>query len=221
MLSHRFARQIPPHGGDDHYVDNSCAPSDGEGRSSARAVVVMAALAAAIAIAGCGAAPGSTAASDGTGPPVAHLTRTWRSLRLPSGAVLPVPPGWRAIAGDPGSASAAVFGPNDLIRAYLNATPARAGETLADWTRFRIGHNAEEERDVRLLESRTNVVRRGGRESCVVDSYTTTRTQYQELACIVTARPRHAATVLVAAAQLRLWHNELPTFTRALDRLTP
>jgi hypothetical protein len=124
------------------------------------------------------------------------------------------------LPGDPGSATAAVFDSNGLIRAYLNATPATPDETLANWTRFRIHHNAAEERHVRLLAARTNVARGASRESCVTDRYATTRTQYEELACIVTTPHRHPATVLVAAAQPKVWSYELPTLIYALDHFS-
>jgi hypothetical protein len=180
--------------------------------SRSRTTFAVAAIAA-IAIAGCGA-----------GAPAPHVARAapslragWRGLRLPSGAVLPQPPGWRTIAGDPGTLSAALFDTDGLIRSYLNATPATRVETLADWTKFRLRHNTEELSHVRLLGAYTARLRGGREKACVIDRYSTAHTRYQELACLVTSGDWHSATVVVAAAQPIAWPNELPTLTYALD----
>src|SRR5262249_55256139 len=69
--------------------------------------------------------------------------RDWPVGRLPSGtAALSYPPGWRSIRTDPGTFSAALLGPHERIRGYLNATPQSGTETLANWSRFRVAHNA-------------------------------------------------------------------------------
>ena len=156
-----------------------------------RALLLVAATLGALALGGCGSSAG-------------HLPAGWRLLALPSGATLPYPPGWHAVSGDPGTSSAALLGPGDSIVGYLNATPADAQETLAGWTQFRLGHNADEgDHGVHLIWSQTNVALDGGRASCVSDRYTTSRFKYREIACIVSAKAKR--TVLVAAAQPRVW----------------
>lgn len=182
----------------------------------------------ALTIAGCGAAAsgrGGGAAVSPNPPPRTQApalpAARWSRLRLPSGAVLPYPAGWRVVAGDPGSASAALYGPERTIRAYLNATPAEGHETLAGWARFRVRHNAAEgDRGVRLIAARTGVRLAGGRAACVIDDYATSRSRYRELACIVAPADRGKATVLVAAAQPSEWGRERPLLESALDHFT-
>jgi hypothetical protein len=163
-------------------------------------------------VAGCG---GVAAGPQGGSvlPPTAAVSSAppigWGALRLPSGAVLPYPAGWRRIGGDPGSASAALLGADGKIRAYLNATPAAGRETIADWARFRLRHNAAEgDRNVRLITAQTAVRLATGRESCVVDDYSTSRSKFRELACILAPANGRHATVLVAAAEQDAWARE-------------
>ena len=108
----------------------------------------MLALAAAVAVAGCGggATGGGHAAADAFAwlrpaqPPTG-----WQIARLPSGAAaLAYPPAWRPIRTDPGTVSAALLGSHGRIRGYLNATPQSGTETLANWSHFRPAHNHEE-----------------------------------------------------------------------------
>jgi len=147
------------------------------------------------------------------------LPAGWRALRLESGGTLPVPASWRRLAGDAGTVSAARFAADGSIAAYLNATPVQRGETLAGWTRFRLRHNAAEgDRDVRLVSARPRVGLRAGRGVCVVDDYATSRTAYRELACIVAGAGRQRGTVLVAAAQPRLWARERARLDFAVRR---
>jgi hypothetical protein len=159
-------------------------------------------------VAGCG----GVAAGPQRGsalPAAAAVSIGWGALRLPSGAVLPYPAGWRRIGGDPGSASAALLGAGGKIRAYLNATPAVGRETIADWARFRLRHNAAEgDRNVRLITAQTAVRLATGRESCVVDDYSTSRSKFRELACILAPANGRHATVLVAAAEQDAWARE-------------
>jgi hypothetical protein len=192
------------------------------------AVVVAAALAAAGCAATDGASHRSSTPSSQPRPaqpaastaPAAPLPQGWGRLRLRSGSVLPYPPGWRPITGDPGTASAAVVGVNGAIRLYLNATPADREETLAGWARFRIHHNfAEGDRSVRLISARTGMKLGGQPASCVQDVYATSRAHYRELACVV-GPATGQRTVLVAAAQPRLWARERPTLQFALSHFT-
>jgi hypothetical protein len=183
--------------------------------TTSRGVAGGGAIAAVIALAGCGSATtGSKTAS--TSKPVG-----WGTLRLASGAALPYPVSWRRVSGDNGSASAALFNANGTIRAYLNLTPAIGSETLADWTHFRVGHNADEgDRNVRVLSKQTNIPLDGGRGSCVTDQYTTTRTAYRELACVVAPSGAATRVVLVAAAQPDAWAAERHVFQFAIDHFT-
>ena len=100
--------------------------------STGRGVAGGGAIAAAIALAGCGS--GTTASTTGAAKAVG-----WGTLRLASGAALPYPLSWRRIQSDNGSASAALFNADGTIRAYLNVTPAIGSETLANWARFQSG----------------------------------------------------------------------------------
>jgi hypothetical protein len=172
----------------------------------------------AVAAAACGGGGASAGAPSGSTHSTATATASgWRQLQIPTGASLPYPSGWHLISGDPGSAAAALFDRNGLIRAYLNVTPAVAKEQLGSWARFRIGHNADEgDRNVRLLSSQTNIRNGADRESCVTDTYTTTKTSYHELACLVQA-PHGPRTVLVAAAQPPAWPRERAAFQYAFN----
>jgi hypothetical protein len=101
------------------------------------------------------------------------------------------------------------------IVSYLNATPKQGGETLADWTRFRPHHVTEEgARGLRLLAAATGLRFRTGLGSCVIDSYSTTRARYEEIACLVTGA--HASTVIVGAAESGAWPARGPAIERAI-----
>jgi hypothetical protein len=178
----------------------------------------------AIAIAGCGAGvggrPGGSVLprSAPTAAVSPALPVGWGTLRLPSGVALPYPAGWQQIGGDPGSASAALFEADGKIRAYLNATPAEGRETVADWARFRLRHNAAEgDRNVRLITAQTPLGLASGRESCVVDDYSTSRSKFRELACILAPADGRHATVLVAAAEQDAWAREHPVLEFAVS----
>ena len=181
------------------------------------------ALAAALAVAGCG---GATQGQDraAAGPFAwlrpAQAPAGWKVARLPSGAAaLAYPPGWRLIATDPGTVSAALLGPHGRIRGYLNATPQSGAETLANWTRFRPGHNREEgDRSVVTEAATTHVPVRSGTASCVVDHYATVSARYREIACIV--RGARATTVVVAAARPQDWARLEPALRRSVASFT-
>lgn len=180
----------------------------------------------ATAVAGCGGGSGSGSTRASAARPAAThptgLPAGWRRLRMPSGGVLPYPPGWRPLAGDPGSVSAALTAPDGLIRGYLNATPAEPGETPAAWSRFRISHNADDDdRDLHVISVRRDVrLGGGGLASCVADRYTTSRTSYRELACLLVPADRGPRTVLVAAAQPGAWTADEPVLNFALAHFT-
>ena len=186
----------------------------------------------AITVAGCGAGPGVGIAgrqADGvlrpklaTSPRASALPPGWNELRLPSGALLPYPPGWRPVSGDRGSASAALFDRDGTIRAYLNATPVDGHEKLAGWACFRLRHNAAEgDRNVRRITARTAIHRSAaGRTACVIDDYVTSRSRYRELACILASTNGRAAVVVVAAAQPDAWTREQPLLDVAVNHFS-
>jgi hypothetical protein len=170
------------------------------------------ALATAVAVAGCWSAAGGGFGWVRPARPPAG----WKVARLPSGkAALAYPPGWQRIQTDPGTVSAALLGPHGRIRGYLNATPLSGGETLADWSRFRPAHNAEEgDRAVVTEVAATGLPFRSATGSCVVDHYATVSTRYREIACLV--RGARATTVVVAAAQPQDWHRLAPALRRSV-----
>jgi hypothetical protein len=140
----------------------------------------------------------------------------WRVARLPDGAALSYPPGWTAIKTDPGTASVALHGDGGLIDGYLNVTPRQGTETLANWSRFRPEKNrAEGARNVRLLAATSDARFRSAHGSCVIDTYTTSVTGYEEIACLVSGA--HSSDVIVAAAPARLWQERSAVLERAVS----
>ena len=140
----------------------------------------------------------------------------WRVARLQSGTALAYPPGWRPIKTDPGTASVALLGPSGRIDGFLNATPKQGTETLANWSRFRPAHNRDEgDRNVRLVASARDLTFSGGRGSCVIDTYTTSKATYREIACLVSGR--RSPAVIVAAAPVELWNRQAATLQRAVS----
>ena len=139
----------------------------------------------------------------------------WKVAKTPSGATFAYPPGWRQIETDPGTASAAPAGPNGSLVGYLNATPQSGGESLANWSRFRVAHVAGEgAHDVRLAAAATGLRFRTGHGSCVIDSYSTDRMRFREIACIVAGA--RGTTVVVAAAPVGGWADQAPVLWRAV-----
>jgi hypothetical protein len=125
------------------------------------------------------------------------------------------PPGWRPRRTDPGTFSAALVGTRGEIRGYLNATPRSGDETLANWSRFRPGHNREEgDRQVVRDASATGLRFRAAHGSCVIDHYATASARYREIACI--ARGSHATTVVVGAARPADWARLAPAIERSI-----
>ena len=143
----------------------------------------------------------------------------WNTGTTSSGARLAYPPGWRAIATDRGTVSAAPAGPRGAFAGYLNATPRSGSETPANWSRFRPAHNADEgSRHIRLVAAGRNLAFRGGHGSCVVDDYSTTAARFREIACIVAGA--HATNVVVAAAPVAHWAAQAPLLERAVASFT-
>jgi hypothetical protein len=136
-----------------------------------------------------------------------------------SGARLPYPASWRAIQTDRGTVSAAPAGAGGSFAGYLNATPLGGDETLANWSRFRVAHVAEEgARHVRLEDVASGLRFRAGHGSCVIDSYSTTRARFREIACIVAGA--RATTVVVAAAPVGGWSQQAVVLERAVAGFT-
>jgi hypothetical protein len=136
-----------------------------------------------------------------------------------SGATLAYPPSWREIQTDRGTVSAAPDGPGGSFAGYLNATPLGGDETLANWSRFRVAHLAEEGAHHVQLEAAANGLRfRAGHGSCVIDSYTTSRARFREIACIVAGA--RATTVVVAAARAASWSWRSPVLEKAVVSFT-
>lgn len=137
----------------------------------------------------------------------------WHTVSTVTGARLAVPPGWRPIHGDPGTASAAPAA--GVFRGYLNATPQSGAETLKNWSHFRLEHVAEEgARRVKFEGAALGMRFGSGHGSCVRDTYSTSATRFREIACIV-AGP-HTTTVVVAAAPLTHWAPVAPVLERAV-----
>ncbi|MEO9023688.1 MAG: hypothetical protein ABI339_01605 [Solirubrobacteraceae bacterium] len=135
-----------------------------------------------------------------------------------SGARLAYPASWRAIQTDRGTVSAAPAWPGGSFAGYLNATPLGGDETLANWSRFRVTHVAEEgARRVRLEATATALRFRAGHGSCVIDSYSTTRARFGEIACIVAGA--RATTVVVAAVPAAAWARQSAVLERAVAGL--
>lgn len=115
-------RGIPQHNGGDQMPTTTAAPAMATATSS-RLLLAAVALAAALALAGCGGATRlhtDHRPADSPGPfawlQPAAAPADWRIARLPSrNAHLAYPPGWRAIRTDPGTFSAALLGPHDRI----------------------------------------------------------------------------------------------------------
>ena len=185
-----------------------------------RVTAVVVALASAVALTGAFASSGASAPARTSGafawlhpasPPVG-----WILTRTPGGAALAYPPGWTPIKTDPGTASVALLASDGRIEAYLNATPRMGAETLNNWRQFRPQHNrAEGQRDVRLLAAIRDASFRSGRGACVIDSYTTSKTTYREIACLVSGA--RSSAVVVAAAPSALFDRQAATLQRAVS----
>ena len=169
----------------------------------------------AVVLAGCGAAGrGRASGPFGWLRPAAAPTG-WNVARTPGGAALAYPPGWTPIKTDPGTVSVALLA-GERIDGYLNATPRQGTETLADWSRFRPEHNQDEgDRGLRSLAATTTARFRSGRGACVIDTYTTAKASYHEIACLVSG-PGSSA-VVVAAAPTTLWDEQAGTLERAVS----
>ncbi len=193
----------------------------GATRASVRGRAGATALLAALVVSACG----SSATSDSASAGFAWLKPApapdgWLDARVPSGATIAFPPGWRPIHGDPGTATAALLDARRHFLGYLNLTPRQGSETPSDWATFRVRHNAGEgDRDVRSEGAGTNLRFRTGRGTCVRDAYTTSiNVRYQEIACLIVGR--RAASVVVGAAPVDRWDAQAPVIEREISATT-
>jgi hypothetical protein len=169
-----------------------------------------------VALAGCGGSARGRASRPFAWLKPASSPSGWNVARTTAGAMLAYPPGWTPLKTDRGTASVAFLGGRERIEGYLNATPRQGAETLADWSRFRPQHNqGEGDRSVRLLAATTTARFRSGRGACVIDTYSTSKANYREIACLVSG-PSSSA-VVVAAAPTALWHQQAATLERAVS----
>jgi hypothetical protein len=169
-----------------------------------------------VALAGCGGSTRGRASGPFAWLKPGSPPSGWSVARTQGGAILAYPPGWTSIKTDPGTASVALLGHRGRIDGYLNTTPRQGAETLADWSRFRPQHNRREgDRRVRLVAATTAGRFRSGRGACVIDTYTTSKASYREIACLVSG-PRSSA-VVVAAAPTALWDRQAATLQRAVS----
>jgi hypothetical protein len=179
-------------------------------------VLVAVGAALPLALAGCGGSGGGRASGPFAWLSPAAPPTGWTVARTHGGATLAYPPGWTPIKTDPGTASVARLGPDGRIDGFLNATPRQGTETLANWSRFRPRHNeGEGDRGVHLVAATADGHFRSGRGACVIDTYTTSKAAYREIACLVTG-PRSSA-VVVAAAPRALWDQHAPALQRAVS----
>jgi hypothetical protein len=129
------------------------------------------------------------------------LPRDWTQLDGASSVgPLPVPPGFRAVAGDRGTLTAALFGTDGAYLGYLNATPRQGGERLPGWPEFRLDHLRDDDARWAREDTAAPLVRTGhALRSCVVDDYVTRvgSHDFHEVACLVV---QHSASSVIIAA---------------------
>jgi len=179
-------------------------------------VVVAVGTALLMALAGCGGSARARASGPFAWLKPASAPSGWNVARTQTGAMLTYPPRWTPLKTDRGTASVALLGDRERIDSYLNATPRQGTETLADWSDFRPKHNqGEGDRSVRLRAATTTARFRSGRGACVIDTYTTSKAHYREIACLVSG-PSSSA-VVVAAAPAALWDQQAATLQRAVS----
>ena len=129
------------------------------------------------------------------------LPQSWTQLDGASSVgPLPVPPGFRAVAGDRGTLTAVLFGPSGAYLGYLNATPRQGGERLQGWPKFRLEHLRDDDARSTHEDTAAQLVRTGtALRSCVVDDYVTRvgSHNFHEVACLVV---QHSASSVIVAA---------------------
>lgn len=126
---------------------------------------------------------------------------TWTRLSLSIGlGSLSIPSGFRAVGGDPGTATFARFGSAGTYFGYLNVTPLQGDERLQGWAASRLAHLRSDDTTSATEDAAVEAVRTGGAlRSCVTDDYVTEigNRRYHEVACLVVAGT--TGNVVVAA----------------------
>jgi hypothetical protein len=152
-------------------------------------------------------------------PAPAPAPSGWQHLTLPNGtAVLSYPPSMHRVAGDSDAVSAARLGADGAFLLYLNATPRQGGETLRNWSSYRLRLLQGDDASRATLDAAAvGQPFRGGTGSCVIDHYVTRvdAHRYTELACLVQGRT--GASVIVAAAPTALWPSAKAVLARAVS----
>jgi hypothetical protein len=183
-------------------------------RPGAAAAALAAALA--LALAGCSGGPSRPAQENGAGRP-AHAGFAWfhpgaapgawrRASLSGRGATLSYPGSLRPMHGDRGTVTLGSTARSGAVLVYLNVTPKQGGETLGNWTDFRLEHLREDGQTAVHLDAVSPALHfRGGPGRCVIDNYATKidNNRYDEIACIV--QGAHATSVLVAATSTAAW----------------
>jgi hypothetical protein len=108
--------------------------------------------------------------------------------------------------GDRGTVTVESTAGSGEVLVYLNVTPKQGGETLGNWTDFRLEHLREDGQTAVHLDAVSPALHfRGGPGRCVIDNYATKihTNHYDEIACIV--QGAHATSVLVAATSTTAW----------------
>jgi hypothetical protein len=189
--------------------------------TSSRAAVGLALIA--VVVVGCGSSSHKPrAASAAPAPSTFGWLRPgqppagWPVAAISDGASIAFPRGWARIHSDPGTASAALYGPHGTFLGYLNVTPRQGDESLTNWSTFRVKHNGEEgDLGVVALASTSSRPVGDQRVSCVKDAYTTRlRTHYVELACLISG-PR-TSVVAVGASPPNAWPQISPLLERSI-----
>ena len=180
------------------------------------------ALAAVAAAAGIWSSVSASSTAAPLVPPPAPAPSGWPHLALPNGtAVLYYPPSMHPVSGDSDTVSAARLGPDGKFLLYLNATPKQGGETVRNWSRYRLRVLTGDDASRATLDGSAVDQRfRGGTGSCVIDHYVTRvgAHRYTELACLV--QGRSGASVIVAAAPTALWPSSRALLARAVSAYT-
>lgn len=191
---------------------------------AAMAVAGMAAgVIAAFALSGCAGSTSGTSASKASGAGQQSARHrgsagfawfhsrptpdTWQRVSLPNGtAVLSYPRSLHPLHSDKGTVTEGITTKSGFVLVYLNATPRQGNETLRNWPDFRVQHLLGENASAATRAGQaTGLEFRGGRGSCLLDSYTTKvgANHYREIACFV--QGAHGASVLVAATAAADW----------------
>jgi hypothetical protein len=200
------------------------------------ALAVVVAVVVAVARSGPATGPAGTAARDATSTRAGSRTTGsgfdwfraqaapagWLSVEVPGQlAVLSYPSTAHPVYADPGAVAVAAITPAGDYATYLNATPRQGGESLANWTRFRLDHLADDTAGpAKLLATAQGLAFRGGTGSCLLDDYTSRvgAHRYREIACLVSGD--RGDSVLVAATLAADWPQQERALKLAVESYT-